>query len=183
MKKHITATTPEGNSLLVTLSTERDRFSVTGQLSREGDMIYGGAMHEEILQILPELKPVIDLHLSELDGTPMLAFENGFYWLSKVIGILTTYSPEQDAETCFCFFLQHMRISEPEAYEIFGQVTNAYLEGRAQVALSKDVSVTCQTERTAQGIAWARACFSSIVERQRPRWKNEAERILAVFFS
>lgn len=68
-------------------------FSVTGELyephgtwsgaarernEREPDT--GGAIHDEILRAFPKLAPLVALHLSDPDGTPMHAEANGLYF-------------------------------------------------------------------------------------------------------
>lgn len=73
-----------------------DGFSVTGDLyeprgtwsgaaqfrnGREADM--SGCIHEEVLAAFVGLKPIVDLHLSDLDGAPMHAEENGWYFYNN----------------------------------------------------------------------------------------------------
>lgn len=40
----------------------------------------GGCMHEEVLKFAPMFAQAVALHLSDDDGTPMHAVENGWYW-------------------------------------------------------------------------------------------------------
>jgi hypothetical protein len=47
---------------------------------READAI--GTMHDEIRVFAPELQPFIDVHLADLDGVPMHAVANGWYFYS-----------------------------------------------------------------------------------------------------
>lgn len=61
-------------------------FSVTGQTwekDHRGRMQEAsvGCIHEEILAVWPEVKIFTDLHLSDSNGAPMYAVENGFYHL------------------------------------------------------------------------------------------------------
>src|SRR6187431_1139451 len=64
-------------------------FSITGNLY-EADKpkidrynICGGCIHDEIIKFYPEFKQFIDLHLSDYEGIPMYAVENGFYHLTQ----------------------------------------------------------------------------------------------------
>lgn len=72
-----------------------DGFSITGAVyephgtwSGEAQFRNGrypdasGAIHEEILQFAPELKPLVDVHLADPDGVPMHAVANGWYFYS-----------------------------------------------------------------------------------------------------
>ena len=56
-------------------------FSITREVRKTGgDVIELGASHDEILKYFPGLQDFVDLHLSDIDGTPMYAVENGWYW-------------------------------------------------------------------------------------------------------
>jgi hypothetical protein len=70
-----------------------DGFSITGSVweargthsgasrARQGrDIDMGGCIHEMILAAAPELAPVVAVHLADLDGTPMHAAANGWYF-------------------------------------------------------------------------------------------------------
>lgn len=100
MKKKLRKFISEKELITVTIETVNGYFSLTGTTysRRAGrahpeDCIYidgkryifesGGCIHEEIEEHFPELKPLIDLHLSDLDGTPLYAVENGLYWFRK----------------------------------------------------------------------------------------------------
>lgn len=64
-------------------------FSVTGEAyritGRQGrpPMIASGCIHDYIQQVTSRFDDVIALHLSDIDGTPMHAVENGLYWLGQ----------------------------------------------------------------------------------------------------
>jgi hypothetical protein len=72
-----------------------DGFSITAELyephgNRSGksrfdkglDADSGGCLHDEIRLFAPELVPLINVHLADLDGTPMHAVANGWYFYS-----------------------------------------------------------------------------------------------------
>lgn len=70
---------------------QHPHFSVTGDVTtpesrRKRDIDMGGCIHEHILRFWPELKPLVDLHLSNADdGEPMHAEANGFYDLAGAV--------------------------------------------------------------------------------------------------
>lgn len=80
-------------------------FSITGELYEGGrrgadgrtrhkqgrDADVSGAMHDEIVMWFPELAPVVRVHLADLDGTPIHAKANGWYFYS---GQATEYERE-----------------------------------------------------------------------------------------
>ena len=46
-------------------------------------MVFSGCCHEIIQTHFPELEPLIRLHLSNINGKPLYAFENGYYFLKN----------------------------------------------------------------------------------------------------
>lgn len=60
----------------------REVWEYSQRLHRETgrEAIGFGANREEILKHFPELQDFVDLHLSDIDGTPTYAVENGWYW-------------------------------------------------------------------------------------------------------
>lgn len=60
-------------------------FSVTAGVYQYGMpkidkyMVCCGCCHEEVLQLFPEFKQFVDLHLCDVNGAPMYAVSNGFY--------------------------------------------------------------------------------------------------------
>lgn len=64
-------------------------FSVTGEAYRitgkqgRPPMLASGCIHDYIQQVTSRFNDVIALHLSDIDGTPMHAVENGLYWLGQ----------------------------------------------------------------------------------------------------
>lgn len=81
MQKILTKRMHDNANMVVTVSTERGYFSVTGQFNNQV-----GCIHETILEHFPHLKPIVDLHLADLGGVPVHAVKNGFYWLAGAYG-------------------------------------------------------------------------------------------------
>lgn len=101
-------------------------FSVTADIYeyRNGRWVDfgGGCCHDHILSLRPDLKPIIDLHLSDQYGVPMHSFANGFYWLAGCYkdGLGENYHggsgrDGKSPEECRRIFIEHMRITEGEA--------------------------------------------------------------------
>ena len=65
-----------------------------------------GCLHDEILKARPDLKIFVDLHLSDENGLPMYAIENGYYHFCKDIKVFSNY----------------MRVSIEDAKELRGKV-------------------------------------------------------------
>jgi hypothetical protein len=84
-------------------------FSITASGKDHGSE-FGGCCHDEILKHWPDLQPLVDLHLSDIDGIPMHALENGFYHLGG-----TNWQ-----EAKFDVAARHFRISEQEARNLVG---------------------------------------------------------------
>jgi len=91
---------PYGESKLVELTVTAELvkrgdnsfpyYSITGSVKKldkryRDPYIMGGCIHDVILKHYPELAPLVAVHLSEADGTPMHAEANARYWcgLSK----------------------------------------------------------------------------------------------------
>jgi hypothetical protein len=76
-------------------------FSITANMKDSG-----GCLHDEIEKYFPgKYTDLISLHLSDMNGTPRHAVENGYYF----------YSDKQDMQTT----KKHLRISQAEAEELF----------------------------------------------------------------
>lgn len=151
MTKQITKEHPEG-FIRIKISTNgcggKPYFSITA------NSIHAcGCLHDEILEVMPELKPFVDLHLSDLNGIPMHAVENGFYWLCKAAGIPQKHSPEQDSKTCLKYLCKHLRIAENQYDDIRAKIWVSYAIGRTKEAKQR---------------------FSEIVDSMKLRWRKEA---------
>ena len=66
----------------------RPYFSVTAEIFIPGRRDYesGGCLHTEVLKYWPKLAPVVALHLSDDNGTPMHAQANSWYQLAGYYG-------------------------------------------------------------------------------------------------
>lgn len=64
-------------------------FSITatiweiGKARTERNCIAGGCCHEDILEVRPDLRLFVDLHLADYTGVPMYAVENGIYHMKN----------------------------------------------------------------------------------------------------
>lgn len=96
-------------------------FSMTGEIysKRKTDsrMICCGCCHEEILKIFPEFKIFADLHLSDSQGTPMYAVENGYYLFKREeYAKVQSYLRLTDEE--LCFLVNNVSDKEHFAYQL-----------------------------------------------------------------
>jgi hypothetical protein len=187
MEKKLTAKAPAGcrGQIIATVRTERNYFSVTGEISTERERAKGncqscGCIHEEVLNAFPQLAPLVALHLSDLDGVPMHAEANGFYWLAGNLGGLGAKyhggsgRDGKSAIECLRIFAEHMRISDTEAQVISTKVQLAFKAGFEAEADGDE------THKTKAGNIAARNVFHDYVQQQRNRWKAEAEAGLAL---
>lgn len=137
-------------------------FSITADGYENGRESFGGCCHDIIAERFPELRDVIALHLSDMDGAPMHASSNGFYWLAGIVDMGQKYhggsgdygkSPME----CARILAEHARISEADAIKLAGQINKT---------------------RKASGIESARHEFNEWTDAQRPRWKKEAAAVI-----
>lgn len=162
-------------------NNEHPHFSVTCEY-RNG----GGAAHDICLEVWPEIKPIIDLHLADVDtGEPMHAEANGFYWLAgyagglgeKFHGRTLDYGqkePRHSIDDCLRILSEHLRVPLENMRNI---VSIVLAEGKE---LAKKARYTLQTkggpiiqEDRAIGY-YTRGLFAQYVEAQKDRWKREA---------
>ena len=139
-------------------------FSLTYTQHRKGfpnQCCAGGAGHDRILELFPQYADLATLHLSSIDGVPMHAEANGWYWLTGAMGnpfgeryhggnseghYGGSYRKPTEAE-CLDVFARHCRITTDEAATIRERVRWA---------------------------AEPRATWGRIVDEMRPRWAAEA---------
>lgn len=139
-------------------------FSLTYTAHRKGfpDQCYsGGAGHEEIVKRYPQFADLAALHLSDIDGVPMHAEANGWYWLAGAIGGAGEQyhggnsMPRRSGAECLEIFAKHCRITIDEAQAIALRV-------RGEIGAHADDA------------AYGREAWRRIMDEMRPRWKQEA---------
>ena len=118
----------EVKSILEQLGNQKPYFSTTAMIykatkngkrdMRYRDVIGGGCCHEEILKAFPGMKDAIALHLSDNDGVPMYAFENGWYFIEKI--------RENDKEYTKNTIMNHLRIDEETADKVIAMTKEEY---------------------------------------------------------
>lgn len=139
----------------------------------------GGAGHERILELFPRFADLAALHLSDLDGVPMHAEANGWYWLAGAMGgagerfhggngkvqhwlpdgTFNGYRDSTPAE-CLAVFAKHCRITLAEAETLRAEILDEYLHNP-------------------DGWTAARAVWALRMDDMRPRWKSEADACIA----
>jgi hypothetical protein len=94
-------------------------YSITGSVElmdkRYRDpIITCGAIHEIILKHYPKLAPLVDVHLSAVDGLPLHAEANARYWAG--LSVYPDGSPMGEFKPHM--LAQHLRVSVKEATDI-----------------------------------------------------------------
>lgn len=140
-------------------------FSVTAIEYAGGREIAGGRMRDLVLEKFPELRDIVALYLADLDGAPMHAEENGFWWVQGMLanpatGPVPEQTAKRSAKRCLQNLCEHARVSEQEARRIVGAVGTAFRTG---------------------GKNSARSVFRAWIDAQRPRWKREAREVIAKY--
>lgn len=142
-------------------------------------------MHEECAKAWPIIKPIIDLHLATIDGAPMHASANGFYWLAGAAGGLgeqyhgASGSSAKTPEECLSILAEHLRISPETALKLRADAAWAYSRAADTQALP-EASERAQGERHKAGSAAAKQVVADFCAAQRERWEQEAKDGLAL---
>jgi len=119
IKKLDGKTTIKAFAKLQKLGDQRPYFSLTGEETEYGRIQCCGCMHDELLDHWPELKPLVDIHLSDAEtGEPMHALENGWYWA----GGYGSYKGERNDPPNATHLASHLRITPEYAQEIIDRV-------------------------------------------------------------
>lgn len=146
---------------LTKFGAQRPSFSLTATVHQKGhpDRVWaGGCMHDEILTHFPQFADLAALHLSDIDGVPMHAEANGWYWLAGALGGMgeeyhgASSTNGKSADECLVIFAKLCRspldVARVMAYDV-------------------------------QRAESPRALWRSLVDAMRPRWKAEADACIA----
>lgn len=157
---------------------ENERLIVHGGLTKfDNQKLYfsltcerkglNGFNRQEILENFPELKGFVDLYLSDIDGIPMHAIVNGYYWLAGALGGcgenyhggngIDGKSPKE----CKEIFKRHMRCTEQEFKKVSSKVRGIISQSRTSGKRFKKEHPKNAVERLAETL--------------KPRWKQEAQ--------
>jgi hypothetical protein len=156
----------------------RPYFSITADIDRWSSYRWqedsGGCLHDDILKHWPELADLVALHLSDDDGVPMHAAENGWYFMAGAlpeIGVQYHLGSGEHAKSpteCLQVFAKHVRIKLDEA---------AALRDELVKVIDAVPHYGRVYERAA--IRPAKEALKAWCEQQRPRWKAEAQACVA----
>jgi len=102
---------------------QKPYFSITGEIERRAGnnrwvFQSGGAIHDQIAEQMPELKPLLLVHLADENGVPMHAYENAGYWAGQ-----TKYQ-----ELDLASLASHLRVSQPTALQMLGYIEHCWGE-------------------------------------------------------
>lgn len=130
-------------------------FSLT-LWGRDHGCEFGGASHDTILEHFPQFADLAAMHLSDIDGQPMHAETNGWYWLAGALG---------GAGEQFHGGNSHPTKSEDECLKVFADHCRVTLEQAETIKRTVQAYWNYPDMRK----AWGKMCTD-----MRPRWKAEA---------
>lgn len=162
-------------------------FSITADGREDGRESFGGCCHEIIAARFPALRDVIALHLADINGAPMHAEGNGFYWLAGIVGGLgERYHGANDgrhnADACARIFADHARVSVADARTLANRCASAFNRARDAASLAAARDRCTAEEATRAGIKAgtfaAKRVAREFCDAQRERWHAEALRVI-----
>lgn len=127
-----------------------------------------GAAHDEILRLYPEYADIVELHLSDIDGTPMYALENGAFYI-ETFGKDKNYQINTVAK--------HFRISHTQAdclIRQYNRIENAETSSLSVIAESVGLCGN-QVNKYVKPINAKRKFLSEWIESMKPIWKAQAD--------
>jgi hypothetical protein len=148
-------------------------FSLTAvEYDKRGRDVAGGAMHDRIVELFPRFRDLADMHLSDMNGVPMHAVENGWYFAKggqfmgeRWMQVNKDCTPEENLEKCQASLAKLLRITWDEAEPLMalGQLWREYKKADWDNDVERDLHAeTC------------RKAFVGLVNDMKPRWKGEA---------
>lgn len=127
-------------------------FSITGEVERRAGnnrwvFESAGAIHDQIVDQMPQLEPLLLVHLADDNGVPMHAYENAGYWAGQ-----TKYQQIDLASLA-----KHLRVEQQEALEMLEYIKMYWGE---------------LDTITTPAMAWEDACenFGCLI-----RWQQQAD--------
>lgn len=154
---------------------QRKYWSVTATVSVRAfgweSSVSAGCQHDLVSRYWPDLKPVIDLHLSDADtGEPMHAEANAWYALAGYYGGAGEQyhagGVTKDPESCLQQFADHVRIDLPAARMVAESIRTCGRDDASDLL----------------GVNWAecRAVMGAWLNTMRTRWQAQADHARAV---
>lgn len=127
-----------------------------------------GADHDAILRNYPELFDVVALHLSDINGTPMYAVENGVYHIEHgtVEHVMNHFRLDRVSAQCLITMANKAIPVDPA--EIRKMAESAGLVGKQADEVVRKQSKTMQA-------ASVRKVVAAWCENQKPVWKAQAD--------
>ncbi len=157
-------------------------FSITGEIRNlaypDGIESYG-CLHDEIAEAFPELRRFISMHLSDENGVPMHAVENGWYWAGGQPE-LNRRRPGTNPPNV-ATLAEQLRISEDVAYWLVFFVSRHSPFRKLTVEEVQKLEKVQNVPKSLPyllilpyGEKMRKVEFESFVNAQRDRWKAEA---------
>lgn len=128
----------------------------------------GGADHRAILKRFPQFADLAVLHLSDIDGVPSFAIENGFFWLA---GAVEGNFGQQ----------YHGGNSDRQHWKADGEF-DGYRHSTPDeclATLASHLRISLEEAKTLRETIKSKADLAAYVETQKPRYKAEAEAVIA----
>lgn len=176
----------KGNSApYFTITADVERLAANGWVEDSG-----GCLHDLIREHFGDrFDDLIALHLCAIDGVPMHAVANGWYWLARAVkghyreryhGGNAKGQWEGGAggeyrvptrEECLETLAKHLRISHEEAAQLAATIIVEPIDEHLFVGMTVEQIHEMEAEAKKE----AKDKFAAFVDAQRPRYKQEAQ--------